>query len=189
MRVSPDALPVLQPTVDLRVILPEAPPKDVALCAREKRKAVPVEAGLLCERADAPPAQAICCRIPPLAEILRFTYPDVPDNQSFRMYLHWPNISLSATFAGLLPSIAHTPYVPPHPAWGMPSSCFATTDPTAKVSLPPAHSSEMVSTYEGLCRNMHLGLMAGVRLCRGRTWIWRVVISEVIHLIVKVFAS
>ncbi|KAH8977875.1 hypothetical protein EDB92DRAFT_1957284 [Lactarius akahatsu] len=45
MRVSPDVLSVLRPTVDLRVSLPEAPPKDVTLRARAKRKTVPVEVG------------------------------------------------------------------------------------------------------------------------------------------------
>ena len=45
MHVIPDVLPVLQPTVDLRVVFPEPPPKDVVLRARAKRKTAPVEAG------------------------------------------------------------------------------------------------------------------------------------------------
>ncbi|KAH9043592.1 hypothetical protein EDB84DRAFT_1266450, partial [Lactarius hengduanensis] len=122
MRVSPDALPVLQPTVDLRVILPEAPPKDVALRAREKRKTVPVEAGALFTRC-LPMLYATAFHPEPRFYTLLIQVTpslNVPDNQSFRMYLYWPNISLSATFTGLLLSISRTPYVPLHPTWGMP---------------------------------------------------------------------
>ena len=46
MHVIPDILPSLEPTVDLRVVLPEAPPKDAVLRAREKRKPMPIEAGV-----------------------------------------------------------------------------------------------------------------------------------------------
>ena len=46
MHVIPDILPSLQPTVDLRVVSPEAPPKNVVLCARAKRKLVPIEVGV-----------------------------------------------------------------------------------------------------------------------------------------------
>ncbi|KAI9440969.1 hypothetical protein H4582DRAFT_1789267, partial [Lactarius indigo] len=42
------------------------------------------------------------------------------ENQSFRTYLNWPNFSLSTTFVGSLPPVAHTPYVPPHPTQEMP---------------------------------------------------------------------
>ena len=46
MHVIPDVLPLLQPTVDLRVVVPEAPPEDVVLRARAKRKTAPAEAGV-----------------------------------------------------------------------------------------------------------------------------------------------
>jgi large subunit ribosomal protein L35 len=46
MHVIPDILPVLQPSVDLRVVFPNAPPKSVVLRARAKRKTAPVEAGV-----------------------------------------------------------------------------------------------------------------------------------------------
>jgi len=46
MHVIPDILPSLQPTVDLRVVFPEAPPKNIVLRARAKRKTVPIEAGV-----------------------------------------------------------------------------------------------------------------------------------------------
>ena len=78
MHVIPDVLPSLKPTVDLRVVIPEAPPKDVVLRARMKRKTGPAEAGvflvneqvyacpetvnlsiLTCPCLDAPPAQTL----------------------------------------------------------------------------------------------------------------------------------
>jgi large subunit ribosomal protein L35 len=46
MHVIPDIIPSLQPTVDLRVVYPEPPPKNVVLRARAKRKTVPIEAGV-----------------------------------------------------------------------------------------------------------------------------------------------
>jgi hypothetical protein len=46
MHVIPDIVPSLQPTVDLRVVFPEAPPKNVVLRARTKRRLAPVEAGV-----------------------------------------------------------------------------------------------------------------------------------------------
>ncbi len=45
MHVIPDIIPSLRPTVDLRMVFPEAPPKNVVLRARAKRKLAPVEAG------------------------------------------------------------------------------------------------------------------------------------------------
>jgi large subunit ribosomal protein L35 len=46
MHVIPDVLPVLRPTVDLRAVFPEAPPEDVVLRARAKRKTAQTEAGV-----------------------------------------------------------------------------------------------------------------------------------------------
>jgi large subunit ribosomal protein L35 len=46
MHVIPDIVSSLQPTVDVRVVFPEAPPKNVVLRARAKRKLAPVEAGV-----------------------------------------------------------------------------------------------------------------------------------------------
>lgn len=46
MHVIPDIVPSIQPTVDLRVVFPEAPPKNVVLRARAKRRLSPVEAGV-----------------------------------------------------------------------------------------------------------------------------------------------
>ncbi|KAI9437002.1 PEBP-like protein [Lactarius indigo] len=135
MHVIPDVLP--------------APPNDVVLRARAKRKTAPVEAGafIVNEQTRRPPKlYATVFHPEPRFYTLLMVDPDVPDeeNQSFRTYLHWlqPNISLSATSAGLLPSIAHTPYVPPHPARGTPYHRYVLlllphADPTAKLSLPP----------------------------------------------------
>jgi large subunit ribosomal protein L35 len=46
MHVIPDIVPCFQPTVDVRVVFPEAPPKNIILRARAKRNLVPVEAGV-----------------------------------------------------------------------------------------------------------------------------------------------
>jgi hypothetical protein len=46
MHVIPDIIPSLQPTVDLRVVFPEPPPKNVVLRARAKRRTLPIEAGV-----------------------------------------------------------------------------------------------------------------------------------------------
>lgn len=46
MHVIPDIVPSLQPTVDLRVVFPEAPPENAVIRARAKRKLTPVEAGV-----------------------------------------------------------------------------------------------------------------------------------------------
>ena len=46
MHVIPDILPILRPSVDLRVVFPEAPPNNIILRARAKRKTVPIEAGV-----------------------------------------------------------------------------------------------------------------------------------------------
>lgn len=49
MHVIPDILPILRPTVDLRVVFPQAPPKNVVLRARAKRRTLPIEAGIFLE--------------------------------------------------------------------------------------------------------------------------------------------
>lgn len=46
MHVIPDIVPSLQPTIDVRAVFPEAPPKNVVLRARAKRNLAPVEAGV-----------------------------------------------------------------------------------------------------------------------------------------------
>ncbi|KAI9510695.1 PEBP-like protein [Russula earlei] len=166
MHVIPDILPRLQPTVDLRVVFPEAPPKNVVLRARAKRKTMPVEPGvfLVNEQTRHPPKLYATVFHPEsrlytllmvdpgkclaaLTDRLNFeSYADVPDkdNQAFKTFLHWlqPNIPLSATSAGLLPSAVHTPYLPPHPAQGTPYHRYVLLllpheDPTKKLSLPP----------------------------------------------------
>ncbi len=49
MHVIPELLPVLQPTVDLRVVFPEAPLKNVVLRAREEDR-TSRSLRLLCEQ-------------------------------------------------------------------------------------------------------------------------------------------
>ncbi|KAH9958667.1 phosphatidylethanolamine-binding protein, partial [Lactifluus volemus] len=148
MHVIPDILPVLEPSVDLRVVFPEATPKDV-LRTRSKRRTSPVEAGvfLVNEQTRQPPKLYTTVFHPePRLYTLLMVDPDVPDegNQTLKTYLHWlqPNITLSATSAGLLPPSAHTPYIPPHPARGTPYHRYVLlllphADPAAKLSLPP----------------------------------------------------
>ncbi|KAI0005281.1 phosphatidylethanolamine-binding protein [Russula compacta] len=149
MHVIPDILPGLQPTVDLRAVFPEAPPKNPVLRARAKRKTAPVEAGvfLVNEQTRRPPKLYTTVFHPePRLYTLLMVDPDVPDeeNQTFKIFLHWlqPNITLSATSAGLLPSAVHTPYLPPHPARGTPYHRYVLLllpheDPTVRLSLPP----------------------------------------------------
>ncbi|KAI0307390.1 phosphatidylethanolamine-binding protein [Multifurca ochricompacta] len=149
MHVIPDVLPLLQPTVDLRVVFPEAPPKNVVLRARAKRKTAPVEPGvfLVNEQTRRPP-KLYTTVFHPESRLytLLMVDPDVPDeeSQTFKTYLHWlqPNITLSATTAGLLPSASHMPYIPPHPARGTPYHRYVLlllphANPGAKLSLSP----------------------------------------------------
>jgi hypothetical protein len=92
MHVIPDIVPSLQPTVDLRVVFPEAPPKNVILRARAKRKLAPVEAGVflvneqVCEcrgclklsltelRLDTPPTEDLHHSFPSGTEALYFAH-------------------------------------------------------------------------------------------------------------------
>lgn len=93
MHVIPDILPNLQPTVDLRVVFSEAPPKNIVLRARAKRKTVPIEAGvflvneqvnadaeaieevdLTTSYLDAPLAKTLRNSFPSGAKILYFAY-------------------------------------------------------------------------------------------------------------------
>ena len=46
MKVIPDLLPDLRPTLDLRVNFPEKPPQSLYLRTRTKRKYEPVEPGI-----------------------------------------------------------------------------------------------------------------------------------------------
>ncbi|KAH8977882.1 PEBP-like protein [Lactarius akahatsu] len=196
MHVIPDVLPVLQPTVDLRVVLPEGPPKDAVLRARAKRKTAPVEAGALFvnEQTRRPPKlYATVFHPEPRFYTLLMVDPDVPDeeSQSFRTYLHWlqPNISLSATSAGLLPSIAHTPYVPPHPARGTPYHRYVLlllphADPTAKLSLPPGPLERDAFDVRKFVQDHALGTNGGGAFMWRAVWdlessrIWREVIKK-----------
>ena len=92
MQVIPDILPSLQPTVDLRVVFPEAPPNNAVLRARTKRKLEPIEAGVFLvneqvyanvevslfgltdSRLDAPPTKALHHSFPSGTKALYFAY-------------------------------------------------------------------------------------------------------------------
>lgn len=47
MNVVPDVLPALHPSFDLRINFPEAPPEDIRLRTRVKRKYEKIEPGVL----------------------------------------------------------------------------------------------------------------------------------------------
>ncbi|KAH9963506.1 phosphatidylethanolamine-binding protein [Russula dissimulans] len=139
MHVIPDILPDLQPTVELRVVFPEAPPKNVVLRARTKRKTLPVEAGvfLVNEQTRRPPKLYTTVFHPePRLYTLLMVDPDVPDedNQTFKTFLHWLH--------WLTPICCTYPLSSPHPALGTPYHRYVLLllpheDPTLKLSLPP----------------------------------------------------
>jgi len=196
MHVIPDVLPELRPTVDLRAVFPEPPPKDVVLRARAKRKTAQTEAGvfLVNEQTRRPPKlYATVFHPEPRFYTLLMVDPDVPneEDQSFKTYLHWlqPNISLSATSAGLLPSIAHTSYVPPHPARGTPYHRYVLlllphADPTAKLSLSPGPLERDAFDIRKFVQEHALGTNGGGAFMWRAVWdlessrIWREVIKK-----------
>jgi len=184
MHVIPDVLPGLQPTVDLRVVFPEAPPKNVVLRARAKRKTVPIEAGdfLVNVQTRRPPKLYTTVFHPePRLYTLLMIDPDVPDeeNQTFKTFLHWlqPNIALSATSAGLLPPASHTPYLPPHPARGTPYHRYVLLllpheDSTAKLSLPSGPFERDAFDIRGFVQKHAL------RTDGGGAFMWRAIWDE-----------
>ncbi|KAI0258257.1 phosphatidylethanolamine-binding protein [Gloeopeniophorella convolvens] len=196
MHVVPDILPELKPSVDLRVVFPEAPPTNPVLRARVKRRTAPVEAGMFMvnEQTRRPPKLFASAFHPePRMYTLLMVDPDVPDeeNQSFRTYLHWlqPNITLSATTAGLLPPAAHTPYVPPHPAKGTPYHRYALlllphAEPTTKLSLPSGPLERDNFNLREFVETHRLGTNGGGAFMWRSVWdeessrIWREVIKK-----------
>ncbi|KAJ7356629.1 phosphatidylethanolamine-binding protein, partial [Mycena albidolilacea] len=133
MKVVPDVLPVLHPSVDLHVTARLMPEHFESLMKRNRfqrrvntfKEVVP--GNYLTPRQT---------RVPPKlyanvfhTDVRLYTMllvdPDVPDpeNQTYTTFLHWlkPNIPLSATHTGRIPLLnTHTRYVPPHPQRGTP---------------------------------------------------------------------
>ncbi|KAI0044081.1 PEBP-like protein [Auriscalpium vulgare] len=128
MKVIPDVVPDLHPSLDLRLNFPEPPPEDPFKRSRIKRKYLPVEPGvyLLNEQTRRPPRiYTTVFHTEPRLYTLLMIDADVPDveNGSFTTFLHWlhPNITLSANTPFPLPAPnTYTPYIPPHPARGTP---------------------------------------------------------------------
>ncbi|KZT32151.1 PEBP-like protein [Sistotremastrum suecicum HHB10207 ss-3] len=129
MSVVPDLLPAIHPTIDLRVLFDEPPPRSTFLRSRVKRRKLAVEAGsfLLPEQTRQPPVLYTTVFHPEERfYTLLMLDPDYPDEetQSYKTLLHWihPNIPLSSTFTDPLPipPRPQTNYIPPHPQRGTP---------------------------------------------------------------------
>jgi len=124
MKVIPDVLPDLRPSIDLHITVRASSDER----KKSKKMQVTVEPGTFLL-----PAQTV---IPPklYANVFHtdtrlytmlLVDPDVPneEEQTFRTFLHWmkPNVPLSALYqARILDLNSHTPYIPPHPQRGTP---------------------------------------------------------------------
>ncbi|KAI0771048.1 PEBP-like protein [Trametes elegans] len=156
MKVVPDMLPELHPSLDLRIKYAEPPPKSNYLRTRVKRKLKTVEPGIFLA-----PEQTR--RLPEISTTVFHTERrlytllmvdlDVPDpeNQSFTTYLHWlqPNISLSAFISSPHILNSHTRYVPPHPQRGTPYHRYVLlllpqASPTKPIEIPVFEDSARV---------------------------------------------
>ncbi|OBZ80101.1 54S ribosomal protein L35, mitochondrial [Grifola frondosa] len=155
MSVVPDLLPVLQPSLDLRVNFLAPPPKSMYLRARVKRDHKQVEPGifLLPEQTRKPPTlyTTVFHNDTRLYTLLMVDL-DVPDpeNESFQSYLHWlhPNIPLSAFSPSPIPlTTTHTRYVPPHPQAGTPYHRYVIlllpqVSATERISIPAIEDAD-----------------------------------------------
>ncbi|KAF8665071.1 hypothetical protein AX16_000539 [Volvariella volvacea WC 439] len=124
MHVVPDVLPVLHPSIDLRVTAKHTSKQ----YWDTKKVESSVEPGsfLLPEQTLVPPKlYADVFHTDTRLYTLLMVDPDVPNEESasFSTYLHWmrPNIPLSASHRGrILDLDDHTKYIPPHPQRGTP---------------------------------------------------------------------
>ncbi|OAX42584.1 PEBP-like protein [Rhizopogon vinicolor AM-OR11-026] len=126
MKVVPDVLPDVHPSLDLRVTFPKVTSKTGSQVAVLKAIYEHVEPGvfLLPEQTIEPPKLFTTVFHPEerLYTLLMID-PDFPDevNQTFQTYLHWlqPNIPLSSLSSSPVPNLnTHTTYIPPHPQRG-----------------------------------------------------------------------
>ncbi|KAF5314108.1 hypothetical protein D9611_006945 [Ephemerocybe angulata] len=131
MKVVPDLLPVLKPTVDLRVAVPATTPDQFRALAAQGRagaNVLTVEPGVFLDPKNTlspPMLYADAFHADTRLYTLLMVDPDVPDPEraGYKTYLHWmcPNVELSAARAGRLTGLnGHTAYVPPHPQRGTP---------------------------------------------------------------------
>ncbi|KAG1908632.1 phosphatidylethanolamine-binding protein [Suillus fuscotomentosus] len=126
MKVVPDVLPDIHPSLDLRVNFPKVK-SDAGLQATVSKTVYErVEPGvfLLPEQTVEPPKIYTTVFHPEerLYTLLMID-PDFPDetNKTFQTYLHWlqPNIPLSSVSPSSVPNLnTHTAYIPPHPQRG-----------------------------------------------------------------------
>ncbi|KIK06040.1 hypothetical protein K443DRAFT_90201 [Laccaria amethystina LaAM-08-1] len=124
MRVVPDVLPEIRPSLDLRVVTKTRPSE--FLNAGKVQKEVEPGVYLLPKQTVEPPKLYVNV----FHEDMRLytmllVDPDVPDvqNVSFTSFLHWmkPNIPLSCEHTQrILDLNTHTKYIPPHPQQGTP---------------------------------------------------------------------
>ncbi|TFK18802.1 PEBP-like protein [Coprinopsis marcescibilis] len=120
MKVVPDLLPELRPSIDLRLAASVLPTHV------QKVKVVEPGAYLVPDQTIAPPRlYANVFHTDTRLYTLMLVDPDVPDESkaSYGTYLHWlqPNIPLSATQTSQILEINnHTRYIPPHPQQGTP---------------------------------------------------------------------
>lgn len=141
MKVVPDVLPDIHPSLDLRVNFPKVKSNTGLQATTSKAVYEHVEPGvfLLPEQTVEPPKIYTTVFHPEerLYTLLMID-PDFPDetNQTFQTYLHWlqPNIPLSSVSPSPLPNLnTHTAYIPPHPQRG-------TTYHRYTILLLPQHS-------------------------------------------------
>ncbi|KAG1814454.1 phosphatidylethanolamine-binding protein [Suillus subaureus] len=134
MKVVPDVLPHIHPSLDLRVNFPKVKSNTGLQAAVSKAVYEHVEPGvfLLPEQTVEPPKIYTTVFHPEerLYTLLMID-PDFPDetNQTFQTYLHWLHVSPSP-----VPNLnTHTAYIPPHPQRG-------TTYHRYTILLLPQHS-------------------------------------------------
>ncbi|KAG1889188.1 phosphatidylethanolamine-binding protein [Suillus subluteus] len=141
MKVVPDVLPDIHPSLDLRVNFPKVKSNTRTQATVSKAVYEHVEPGvfLLPEQTVEPPKIYTTVFHPEerLYTLLMID-PDFPDetNQTFQTYLHWlqPNIPLSSVSPSPVPNLnTHTAYIPPHPQRG-------TTYHRYTILLLPQHS-------------------------------------------------
>ncbi|OCH88352.1 PEBP-like protein [Obba rivulosa] len=147
MKVVPDLLAELHPSIDLRINFPEPPPEDIYKRTRVKRKFEKVQPGVFLKPEQTwrqPFLYTTVFHLDTRLYTLLMVDLDAPDpaNQTFQTYLHWmqPNIALNTFSPSPIPlTTTHTRWIPPHPQRGTPYHRYAL------VLLPQAHPTERIS--------------------------------------------
>ncbi|TFK38624.1 phosphatidylethanolamine-binding protein [Crucibulum laeve] len=163
MKVVPDVLPQLHPTVDLRITTPTLPTE----FHKTQKPFTEVEPGTYLQ-----PIQTI--KPPKLyanvfhADTRLYTMllidADVVDeeNESFTTYLHWlkPNIPLSATTTSRITDLnTHTLYIPPHPPKGTPYHRYVLLLlPQPPLGAPTYSLNAAARTKSGESTSLHLDI-------------------------------